>query len=448
MQDYYDIKGGECRLYNRNMKSLMYADPGTYSGVDEDEALDSDDEIVFMARFVGEKNEDVSNPDGTVDGTMEELEVTDPLSNSTLGFMYLFLSDGSLDQAAGNPLVEYVFNLTAIDENGSNDYFDVYNFGASLHGADDSTIKNFEDSYFKSPHYRRHFAENWNSDSVNIFSGESTGEDIMARQEFQFSLESCGRCTSTFRHGGTGFIANKVGPVRAIRSWVGANSGVITQRESIMYEQREDLTTFLRVHPIPGVMDYVTYTEDLPLVYYNCYNRGGILIDGIPEDAPYHHGFCPWEFVTGRAGSFLRTYQWDTDVGELMGVPDDVVGDLLMETWFYDNRVPERVDGKTAIHPNGFHQCSTRLTDQKSAWGTHGRKLRSFVPLLPNTDPNRSPHEVGEPAENCGKVPMQFTLNRMNMINNYYYLPPGLETETASQIYQGAASPLTIRKKP
>ena len=37
----------------------MYADPNTYSGVDEDETLDMDDEIVFMARFLGEKNEDV-----------------------------------------------------------------------------------------------------------------------------------------------------------------------------------------------------------------------------------------------------------------------------------------------------------------------------------------------------------------------------------------------------
>ena len=41
------------------MTTLMYADPGTYSGIDEDDSLDSDDEIVFMARFLGEKNEDL-----------------------------------------------------------------------------------------------------------------------------------------------------------------------------------------------------------------------------------------------------------------------------------------------------------------------------------------------------------------------------------------------------
>ena len=115
----------------------------------------------------------------------------------------------------------------------------------------------------------------------------------MARQEFQFGKDTCGRCVFTFKHGGTGFIVNKAGPVRAIRSWVGANSGTITQRESVMYEQREDLRTYLRVHQIPGIMDYVTYTEDLPLVFYNCNNEEGIVVDGVHEDDTFQNDFCP-----------------------------------------------------------------------------------------------------------------------------------------------------------
>ena len=206
------------------MTELMYADPGTYSGRDEDDALDEDDEIVFMARFVGEKNVGMTLPEGVVDGIMEELEVVDPMTNSSLGFMYLFLSDGSLHQDAGNPLVEYVFNLTATDDSGSNDYFDVYNFGASLGGYADYSISNKENSHFRSQHYERHFAENWNSDNVKIFSGDASGESLMAHQEFQFSLKTCGRCTFTFTHGGTGFIANKVGPVRHIGPEADINS--------------------------------------------------------------------------------------------------------------------------------------------------------------------------------------------------------------------------------
>jgi len=445
LQDYFNIKGGECRLYERNMKNLMYADPSTYSGVDEDETLDMDDEIVFMARFLGDKNEDLIFPDGVLEGIVEELEVVDPLSSSSLGFMYLFLSDGSLDQAAGNPLVEYFFNLTATTDSGSNDYFDVYNFGASLPGFTDYEIENSENSYFKSSHYQRHFSENWNSDSVRIFSGDSSAEDLMARQEFQFGYNTCGRCVFTFKHGGTGFIVNKVGPVRAIRSWVGANSGTITQRESVMYEQREELRTYLRVHSIPGIMDYVTYKEDLPLVFYNCHNKEGIIVDGVHEDDTFNNHFCPWEFVTGRAGSLFRTHQFDTDLGDQFGIPNDLLPEIALSSWFYDNRVPAEIDENVAIHPNGFHQCSTKLTQQKAAWGTHGMTVKDSVSEIPNTDPNRAPHEVGEEPEGCNTLSMKSSLNKLDITQNYYYLPPGLEVATAGIIYQGAADPLVVK---
>merc|ERR1712215_190319 len=128
IQDFYYIKNQPCKLCQRNMTTLMYADPGTYSGMDEDDSLDSDDEIVFMARFLGEKSEELIFPEGVTEDIIEEVEVIDPMTESTLGLMYLFLSDGSLHQDAGNPLIQYTFNLTTINSNGSNDSFDVYNF--------------------------------------------------------------------------------------------------------------------------------------------------------------------------------------------------------------------------------------------------------------------------------------------------------------------------------
>merc|ERR1712215_306763 len=128
VQDFYYIKNKPCKLCQRNMTTLMYADPGTYSGMDEDESLDEDDEIVFMARFLGEKNEELSFPEGVTEDIIEEVEVIDPMTDSVLGSIYLFLSDGSLHQDAGNPLIKYDFNLTTINSNGSNDSFDVYNF--------------------------------------------------------------------------------------------------------------------------------------------------------------------------------------------------------------------------------------------------------------------------------------------------------------------------------
>ena len=81
---------------------------------------------------------------------------------------------------------------------------------------------------------------------------------------------------------------------------------------------------------------------------------------------------------------------------------------------------------------------------ENAIWGTHGVKLRDYVPGIPNTDPNCAPHEVREEAEGYGTVTMTSSLNRLDNTNNYYYLPPGLEIETAKQIYQGASTPLTI----
>ena len=78
-------------------------------------------------------------------------------------------------------------------------------------------------------------------------------------EEFQFLPYYCGRSMKTFTKGPTAFIANKDGPVRALRSWVGANSGMLTQRDLVMYEQRTDETTFFRVHTVPSMLMYINF---------------------------------------------------------------------------------------------------------------------------------------------------------------------------------------------
>ena len=100
-------------------------------------------------------------------------------------------------------------------------------------------------------------------------------------------------------------------------------------------EQRKDLRTFLRVHGIPGIMDYVAYTEDLPLVFYNCNNEEGIVVDGVHEYDTFQNYFCPWEFVTGRVGSLLQTYQLDTNLGDYLGIPNDLLPETVLASWFY-----------------------------------------------------------------------------------------------------------------
>ena len=94
-------------------------------------------------------------------------------------------------------------------------------------------------------------------------------------------------------------MINKSGPIRAIRTYVGANSGPYTERQNVFYDRREDITTFLRVHPIPGVMDFFDYSPAASgMTYRNDFNQAGIRINGMP-DSP-NAGAPTWEQVTGR----------------------------------------------------------------------------------------------------------------------------------------------------
>ena len=102
---------------------------------------------------------------------MVEVAIADPLTDRTIfGFVYLFVSEkvettGTyiLQQDANDRRVNYTFSLITENDEGSNNYFDVYKFqcdnGAITQCKDD--VMNPEDSWFISNTYQRHFAENW-----------------------------------------------------------------------------------------------------------------------------------------------------------------------------------------------------------------------------------------------------------------------------------------------
>ena len=111
----------------------------------------------------------------------------------------------------------------------------------------------------------------------------------------------------TFADAEGAFVANIDGPVRAIRSYVGANSGPITQRTHFMYRDRIDVVTNLRVHPIGGVMDFLDYSAAAKsMTYRSSTVPDGVTIDGRPDTV----GSVPpsWEAVDGPQGQvFTRS---------------------------------------------------------------------------------------------------------------------------------------------
>ncbi|MFQ5511214.1 MAG: T9SS type A sorting domain-containing protein [Candidatus Krumholzibacteriia bacterium] len=278
------------------LTTLAYTDPGTFMGPDPDPTFDADDELVFMARDAGGLAA-AGDPAGVIAGTRVRVEVTDPLTLQS-AYVYLFRSDGSLAPDAGADYVAYNFNLL------SGPYLTTYN----------TTVgPNPENSAVTTAFYRTHFSDRWIRDEINLFAGGATGVDILDRHKNLFAPGNCARSENSFSAGEGAFFVNKDGPVRAIRSYMGANSGPFTQRTHLFYERRHDVTTNLRVHAISGVMDFYDYSPAATgLTYYNDLNTSGTAIDGSP-DAPVL-GPIVWEMVSGAQGTLVYAEWIDTNI--------------------------------------------------------------------------------------------------------------------------------------
>jgi hypothetical protein len=194
---------------------LTYTDPNTFTGADPNAAVDADDEVVFMGIDGGLEAPAGQTPPAVTAGTGTKVRIFDPTGDPSPSYVYLFRQTGSLDQAAGRPYVDYDFTLL------SGDYKSTYRTGAG---------PNPENSTISTAFYSHHFADRWIDDALRITASGASGADILDRHKNLFAPGVCGRSEKTFSDGPGAMIANKSGPVRAIRSYLGANSGTYTQR--------------------------------------------------------------------------------------------------------------------------------------------------------------------------------------------------------------------------
>lgn len=360
--------------------TAVYSDTSTYAGADNDPAFDSNDELVFMAKDAGTRLPGgTPNPTGVVVGTRLELTIANPL-NGGEAYVYLFESDGSLVPGAGADYVQYEFDLA------SGNYKQTYNLWSG---------PNPENSSATTAYYRTHFIDRWKRDELNVHAGTATGVDILDRHKNLFSPGNCGRSEDTFSAGEGCFATNKDGPVRAVRSYLGANSGPFTQREHLFYERRHDLTTFLRVHAISSVMDYYDYSPDATgLVYYNDLNLDGVTIDGSPDAVT--PGQIVWEMVTGAQGTVVIAHEVDTDIPG-----------LAWTSYYSDTDAP----------------IVTQCTGDAYEYGASGVYVDQPIP---NTDPYLGAH------------------NRMSSILTVFYESPNQTTVLAAARYEQTNVPLAV----
>ncbi|MGA2286418.1 MAG: hypothetical protein ABSG55_09135 [Dehalococcoidia bacterium] len=357
---------------------LVYTDSGTFTGPDPDPTLDSNDEIVFMAKDAGGPAFSQSTPPATIPGTGVELRITDPLDPPAVGYVYLFRSDGTLDPGAWQQYVAYTFNLL------SGDYLDTYKRTAG---------PNPEDSLVSTWYYSHHFSDRWISDEIHITTGSATGVDILDRHKTLFAPGSCVRNEDTFSNGEGAFIVNKSGPVRAIRSYIGTNSGPLTQRDNIFYEHRQDIRTYLRVHTISGIMDFFDYSPAASgMTYYNNLNTSGVTIDGDPDSVAL--GGLQWEMVTGPQGSLMMASSLTTNITG-----------LAPTSYYLDDSTP------------GVVQC----TGDTFAYGSSGMMINQSIPCT-------------DPGQGCSSF--------FRGVLTMYYAAPGLTVDEAQSLNDQAKTPL------
>ncbi len=319
---------------------LAYADPGTFTGADPDATFDADDEIALDAADAGDAADGASDPGSVASGTRLEITLANPVTTAE-AFVYLFLSDGSLDPAAGRAPIGYVFDLL------SGDYKTTY---------DRNSGPNPEDSSVTTAAYSVHFSDRWIRDGTSITAGGASGADILDRHAFRFAPRDCARTEDTFSNGEGAFIVNRAGPVRALRGYVGANSGVTTYRVHRFYARLETIETVLRVHRIPGALDYfdhsaaasgMTYTDDT--------DPAGVTIDGVPDAVT--PGPLAWEQVSGAQGTMAAVRRIETDIAGLTA---------------------------TSFYSDDANPATPSCTGDGVEYGAHGSWIDQAIP---NTDP-------------------------------------------------------------
>jgi hypothetical protein len=264
---------------------LTWTDPGTFTGPDPNPKLDADDELALMGGDLGERAGGARPPRA---GRRVELAVRDPLSRRT-GYVTLVAAKPKRFR----PLVAYSFRLA------SGDYKTTYKRSAG---------PNPEHSTIVTGTYRRGFSDRWADDVARV----GRGTDVLDRHTAMFP-GTCARSEDTFDAGEGAFVANRVGPVRAIRSYIGANSGPFTQRDHVFYADREQIVTHLRVHAIPGIMDLLDYSPAaIGMTYRSSIAPAGVRIDGRQDAVPA--GAIRWEQATGGQGTLTSVHSFATDI--------------------------------------------------------------------------------------------------------------------------------------
>lgn len=357
----------------------VYADGKTRSGLDGDATFDGDDELVFMGGDAGAVAPgSAPAPRGVDAASAAKVAVADKLAGGS-GVVYLFRAAGAADPSAGTDYVRYDFRLTGLTPGQT--LLNNYRYFASF---------NPEDSRVTTASYELHSYDRWMEDELKVKAGNASRVDFLDRETAQATRTSCGRSQYTFSGrwkeditGGNdtntdtegAYVVVKDGPVRALRSYVGANSGPYTQREHIYYSTHEVNTISLRVHVITDLYSWTDFAPSaIGMAYRDAKNPGGKAVDGSPDtltpttQADFAAGGRTWQQLSGAPGSVSTVF------GAVTDIPNPKFANYHLDSMAPgSSQVQCGGDGKS-IGASGFGILGTTASA-----------------ITPNTDPRTSP---------------------------------------------------------
>lgn len=461
---YNKVYGG-CYTYSQ-ASFLAYTDEDTYTGGDPLPNFDADDELVFLARDAGGKAPANAPAPANVDpGSGIELVLENP-PGLTGGPAYFYLFTSSTNAQPPSSEVDYSFVLTASQQPACvsaqcTDPLDPDQTYKCYYDTTDGVglgNLNPEQSSIESDYYRLHFRGRWEKDELVLKMNNVPDLDILEIARFGSLPYSCLRRVDIFdaKHGA--FIANIEGPVRAIRSYIGATSGYVTYRTHRFYRQREDVETVFHIHPISGipVSDLMEYNANaLGMTFMTDVDVTGKTVDAngdmeFANDGLNNLTLHEWELLSGPQGSFFTHFR--IPVASYVASGNDPEDTLLRG--FYIDRPSFYVEcgppcGAASADEDNKHYAlsgwrimptlpydpaNTCINTDPSIWTCgviySGLDVGNRPGYIPNTDP--------EDPSGCGEADSLVTW-RTN-----YYSDPGLGLVGANQLANQAKNDVEL----
>ena len=270
--------------------------------------LDTDDEVVFMARDAGPRADSQA---GLPDGIQRALEVTvvDPDTVEAVGYVYVMQGEVAPAFDAANGYVQYERDADADTYVFSESSYE--NYGAAPEGAyrdadgtcitDDPRQRRPKDgATISTDRYRYRYEGRWLMTDWRVAAVDdgtrAYGPDLVDQwkaRAFQQrpggETPCCGYEEEENNWGGSSILmGERSGPVRTIRETWGADSGTNVVRRELFYRDEVRQRNFLRVHvitPVDGIYTQWDYNAGAVDTYFNPQVPDGVAIDGVNDDA-------------------------------------------------------------------------------------------------------------------------------------------------------------------